>query len=361
MPSKPESIKPVFTRPIKILTALIISGVLLLVMAWQQLNTYMTTPLLIPAEGAEYTLAPGQTLNSLIYQLSADGLLRKPDWFKVYARLSGRGEAVKAGDYWLPQGLNPLQLLTKLEQGDVRYYQITLVEGWTLRQVRDAINTESKLQQTIQGDGLTAEQLDLSIEYTSLEGLLFPDTYRFHRATTDVQLLRQAYQQMQQVLLQEWENRAEGLPYQSAYEALIMASLVEKETGVASERAEIAGVFVRRLKKGMRLQTDPSTIYGLGTTFDGNLRTVHLKDSANLYNTYRHGGLPPTPIALAGREAIHAALHPADGEALYFVAKGDGSHYFSNTLEEHQKAVKKYQIYQRKKNYSSSPQKKQSG
>ena len=166
---------------------------------------------------------------------------------------------------------------------------------------------------------------------------------------------------MEKVLEEEWSHREEGLPYKNAYEALIMASLVEKETGTANERALISGVFVRRLQMKMRLQTDPTVIYGLGKKYTGNLRSHHLKDSNNRYNTYRHKGLPPTPIALAGRDAIHAALHPTKSDALYFVAKGDGTHYFSSTLKEHQQAVRKYQIRQRKKNYSSAPNRNKNG
>jgi UPF0755 protein len=189
------------------------------------------------------------------------------------------------------------------------------------------------------------------------EGLFFPDTYVFSGATSDRDILRQAYRRLQQVLAQEWNARAANLPYRSAYEALIMASIVERETGAGSERPEIAGVFVRRLQKDMLLQTDPAVIYGLGAQFDGNLRRRDLEDDSNAYNTYLHRGLPPTPIALAGRAAIRAALQPSAGDALYFVAKGDGSHQFSATLDEHERAVKKYQIERRRADYRSSPAK----
>jgi len=207
---------------------------------------------------------------------------------------------------------------------------------------------------------LSIEALSKRFQYpgakTNLEGLFFPDTYQYHRGMSMLDILSQSHQRLLQVLDEEWQQRAEGLPYSSPYAALIMASLVEKETGVPSERRTIAGVFVRRLKNKMRLQTDPTVIYGLGQSFDGNLRSRHLKDEKNLYNTYRHFGLPPTPIATVGREAIYAALHPEAGKSLYFVAKGDGSHYFSETLAEHNKAVRHYQIEKRRKDYVSSPQ-----
>jgi UPF0755 protein len=322
-----------------------------------RLQRYLDSPLPLPAAGLELTLAKGDSLSSLVYSLAADELIETPRLLLAYSRLVGRGAMIAAGDYSLQQGITPRLLLEKLERGDVRYYQLTLVEGWTLGQVLQQLRLTADLQQVIpaEANSLTAEMIGLGEENRPLEGLLFPDTYRYQSSTTDVQILQQSYRRLQSVLMQEWQGRASQLPYETPYEALIMASLIEKETGLASERGQIAGVFVRRLKLGMRLQTDPTIIYGLGADFDGNLRSRHLKDSSNLYNTYRHHGLPPTPIALVGREAIHAALHPVDGDALYFVAKGDGSHHFSSSLEEHQQAVKKYQIYQRRKDYSSAP------
>lgn len=322
-----------------------------------QMQRYLDTPMVIAESGLEFALKKGGSLNAVAYNLSAQGVLPSPRWLIAFSRLTGRGVSIKAGNYLLESGLTPAGLLNKLEQGDVQYFQLTLVEGWTQRQILAALRAHPRLTSTLdaKADLLTAEALGIQSAYDSLEGLFFPDTYRFHSGTTDVDLLRQAYQRLQQVLAQEWAQRSQGLPYSEPYEALIMASLVEKETGVASERAIIAGVFVRRLQKNMRLQTDPTIIYGLGNSFDGNLRRRHLNDASNIYNTYRHHGLTPTPIALVGREAIHAALHPADGNALYFVAKGDGSHYFSATLEEHQRAVRKYQINQRRKDYSSVP------
>ena len=321
---------------------------------WFQLQRYLDSPLNIATDGLEVQLEKGGSLGSLAYSLSRQGIMEHPRWLTLYSRVTGRGQAIHAGDYWLAQGLTPRQLLTKLESGDVHYSQVTLVEGWTVRQAVEHLKTQERLTHTLDDVSVSAQQLGVDWKQ-SLEGMLFPDTYRFLRGETDTALLRRAFQRMQDVLAQEWETREKNLPYRDAYDALIMASLVEKETGYAPERPMIAGVFVRRLQKGMRLQTDPAVIYGLGDQFDGNLRSRHLKDESNPFNTYRHRGLPPTPIALAGREAIHAALHPQEGSALYFVAKGDGSHFFSSTLEEHQRAVRKYQIEQRQKNYSSSP------
>ena len=343
----------------KSLILVVLAAVIALALGYLQMQRYLTTALSLPAGGVEYTLAKGGSLNALVYDLHNKGLLSSPRWLIAYSRLTKRGAVIKAGEYRLDEGLTPLSLLDKLEQGDVIYYQLTLVEGWNLSQVLTALRSQPKLQQTIASDAVTITAADLGIDvpHNQLEGLFFPDTYRYHSGSSDVELLRQSYYQLQTFLAAEWQKRADKLPYNTAYDALIMASLVEKETGLGSERADIAGVFVRRLQKNMRLQTDPTIIYGLGASFDGNLRSRHLKDASNLYNTYRHSGLTPTPIALAGAEAILAALHPRAGTSLYFVAKGDGSHYFSDTLEEHQRAVRKYQIKQRRKDYTSAPKK----
>lgn len=335
----------------------VIAGALVLLLAayigWKQLQVYLDAPLAIEAPGIEYSLKRGDTLSAMAHSLAQRGVLKQPRWLTLYSRITGRGHSIKAGDYWLAPGLTARQLLQRLEAGDIMYFQVTLVEGWTLTQVYDHLQNQPRLNKLLQFP-VTAAQLGIDWK-GSLEGMLFPDTYRFHSGDSDKSILLQAWRRMQTVLNEEWQQRESGLPYDEPYEALIMASLVEKETGYAPERPLIAGVFVRRLQKNMRLQTDPTVIYGLGAEFDGNLRSRHLKDAGNTFNTYRHHGLPPTPIALAGREAIHAALHPAQGSSLYFVAKGDGSHYFSDTLEEHQRAVRQYQINQRKKNYSSSP------
>ncbi|MEJ2093844.1 MAG: endolytic transglycosylase MltG, partial [Gammaproteobacteria bacterium] len=216
---------------------------------------------------------------------------------------------------------------------------------WTFREVMSAVKDHPALNITLDDNINEFIMSVLGSPAFSPEGQFFPDTYHFPYGTTDIEFLRRSHRQLQSVLLDEWEKRSENLPYQQAYDALIMASLIEKETGIPEERDRIAGVFVRRLARGMRLQTDPTVIYAMGKNFDGNIRRKDL-DIDSPYNTYRNPGLPPTPIALAGREAIHAALHPSDGKDLYFVATGDGGHYFSETLEEHNKAVRKYQLGQ---------------
>jgi UPF0755 protein len=222
-------------------------------------------------------------------------------------------------------------------------YSFTLVEGWTFQQVLEAVREQEALQGTF--ENLTAEAIMERLGHPGEhpEGRFLADTYHFPRGTTDLALLQRAYGAMQEFLQQEWDRRAADLPFKTPYEALILASIVEKETAVAEERPQIAGVFIRRLRKGMKLQTDPTVIYGMGERFDGNIRRRDLSENTP-YNTYVHRGLTPTPISMPGRDAIRAVLHPADGKSLYFVAKGDGSHYFSATLQEHNKAVRKYQL-----------------
>lgn len=302
-------------------------------------------------------VAKGSSFGQVIRELAARGVLQHPSLMQIYIRVSARGHRIQAGEYLLGPGTTPLDLLDMLEQGHVRTHALTLVEGWTLTQMRAQLAKDSFLQHQLPNVPNSQLFAALNIdnpESQNPEGLFFPDTYLFSGATSDRDILRQAYKRMQTVLDQEWQQRASDLPYRNAYEALIMASIVERETGLASERPEIAGVFVRRLQSDMLLQTDPAVIYGIAQ-YDGNLRRRDLENSDNPYNTYLHRGLPPTPIALPGRAAIRAALQPASGNALYFVAKGDGSHQFSATLEEHEKAVRKFQIEQRRGDYSSRP------
>jgi UPF0755 protein len=234
------------------------------------------------------------------------------------------------------------------------HYRLTLPEGITLARALDILWQHEQVTRTL-SDASDPRLRMLVAPYDSPEGLFFPDSYDFPRGTTDLDILQRAFERMQLVLEREWLNRSAGLPLETPYEALVLASIVERETGVPRERGTIAGVFVRRLQKRMRLQTDPTVIYGLGPDFDGNLRRSHLRDEDNAYNTYRRHGLPPTPIALPGLAALQAALHPEPGDALYFVARGDGSHHFSATLREHNEAVKRYQL-QRRADYRSTVQ-----
>jgi UPF0755 protein len=294
----------------------------------------------------------GDSLSKLAYQLERQGVLSTARLFTLYARITDKTK-LEVGEYLLAQGSSPKQLLELLQSGNVISYKVALIEGKTFKDFVHILHNTEKMTSSLKNNIDYTDLLEeLNIEHP--EGWFFPDTYRFTSGTIDRDILVQSHQRMKKVLAEEWAKKAEDLPYQSAYEALIMASIIEKETGVAHEREAIAGVFVRRLQKGMRLQTDPTIIYGLGDSYKGNIRRKHLTQKTP-YNTYMINGLPPTPIAMPGREAIHAALHPKAGKALYFVAKGDGSHYFSASLAEHNKAVSRYQIKRRSKTYQSSP------
>ena len=249
---------------------------------------------------------------------------------------------LKAGEYQLNPGLTSSELLAVLVSGKAKQYSITFPEGWTFKQIHKEINHNSKIKHTLDKLADTAILAQLGGNENHPEGLFFPDTYHFDKNTTDISLLQRAYFKMQQTLKEEWENRASDLPLKTPYEALILASIVERETGAPSERQAIAGVFIRRLRKGMLLQTDPTVIYGMGENYKGDIRYKDLK-TATPYNTYVIKGLPPTPIAMPGKEAIHAALHPAAGNSIYFVSRGNGSHVFSATLKDHNHAVNTYQ------------------
>ncbi len=316
---------------------------------WMEWRSFNETPIDTGGEEVLFTVNPGDSMNTVARRLAEQGLIENAATFSWAARYKGLASRIQAGEYIFEPGITASRLLDQLVQGEVTSYSLTLVEGWNFPQMLAAIAQSPELEHTL--EGMDAAEIMTRIGYPDIhpEGRFFPDTYHFSRGMSDVDILRRAYRSMEKILQQEWQQRADGLPYKTAEEALIMASIIEKETGLAGERQDIAGVFVRRLQKGMLLQTDPTIIYGLGEEFDGNLRRKHLRDRENIYNTYRHKGLPPTPIAMPGRESIHAALHPAPGKALYFVAKGDGSHYFSATLEEHNRAVRKYQLQRRGK------------
>lgn len=327
-------------------------GVLLFCLALFDYLTVINTPLIKTGETVTYEVGPGSNLTRIVYDLKKQGYISKPRYLLLHARLNGAANKISTGEYLIKPGASAGDFLDLILSGKVIQYAITIVEGWNIYQVLEVINNDRNLIHTLQG--LSHKQIMAKIGYADRhpEGRFYPDTYHFPKGLTDVQFLQRAYTAMQNKLAMEWEQRAIGLPYQSPDDALTMASIVEKETGQASERQAIAGVFVRRLEKRMRLQTDPTVIYGLGPSFDGNIRRRDLKKDTP-YNTYRRRGLPPTPIAMPGGEAIHAAMHPDDGEALYFVSRGDGSHYFSATLEEHNQAVIKYQLKGRKRSFST--------
>ena len=315
------------------------------------LNHYLDAPLSLSST-ALVDVPAGTSLTRLANRLADQEVLTYPQVLTVYARLTEQ-TGIRVGEYQLSVGLTPRQLLEQLNSGKVIQYQLTFPEGLNFKEWLSLLAEEPKLKKTLLGLSTEAVLQKLALDIDHPEGWFFPDTYSYSASETDADILRQAHKRMREILEDEWRNKQKDLPIKSAYEALILASIVEKETGVGSERSQIAGVFVRRLQKGMRLQTDPTVIYGLGDEYQGNITRRHLKQRT-AYNTYVINGLPPTPIAMPGREAVHAALHPADGKALYFVAKGDGSHYFSATLKEHTKAVREYQL-KRKENYRSSP------
>jgi len=285
----------------------------------------------------------GSNIKSIARQLSLENIIDDPWLFILLAKLKGVETRVRAGEYLLQQEQSPNDLLELFTRGQSIQYSFTIIEGWSFRQMLQALKADPVLVHSLKGKSNAEIMADLGYPGQHPEGMFYPDTYRFPRGTSDIKFLHRAYNLMQTELQREWQNRSPDLPLNSAYEALILASIIEKETAVASERPLIASVFIRRLQKNMRLQTDPTVIYGLGEQFDGDIRYRDLRKDTP-YNTYLRKGLTPTPIALPGVEAIRAALHPAESDALYFVAKGDGTHQFSSTLEQHNKAVKKYQL-----------------
>lgn len=309
---------------------------------------YVMTPLRIASLPAEFEVPQGTGLRAATRLLQAAGIDVRPMQFEWWARLTGRGSAIKAGNYELTGPTTPEDLLDKLTRGAVMQAEIRIIEGWTFAQLRATLNASPDLRHD------SAEMTDAQIlqrvgaSERHPEGLFFPDTYLFARDSSDLAVLRRAFHSMQRHLAEEWQRRAADAPYKTPYEALIMASIVEKETGRADERDRIAGVLTNRLRIGMALQVDPAVIYGLGERFDGNLKRVHL-DTDGPYNTYMRRGLPPTPIALPGLESLRAALNPAQTKALYYVSRGDGSSQFSRNLEEHNRAVSKYQLQPRNK------------
>jgi len=303
---------------------------------------FLQTPLNIERDFI-FIIDSGMSFSDLSKKLQSENIIEKNRYLEILARVTKRAHKIRSGEYNLTPGILPDELLNIFVSGKVVQYPLTLVEGWQIHEMLEAIKLNDVLEKKLSSYNPDELMKELGLTETTAEGLFFPDTYHFPKGTSDVDFLKRAYQRLQYVLDEEWQKRDSNLPYQNAYEALVMASIIEKETGLASERATIAGVFVRRLNKNMKLQTDPTVIYAMGRQFNGNIRKKDL-DIDSPYNTYRYKGLPPGPISLVGREAINAALHPEAGKALYFVAKGDGSHYFSDTLNEHNKAVAKYQL-----------------
>lgn len=293
-----------------------------------------------------FEIDAGTNFRNICQHLVQQKIINHAYSFELLARLLQQDKQIKAGIYGIKPSISHYELINQLTSGIDNQASITFIEGWNFSDLRQALNKNEHIKH------MTMAESDKKIlEFVGAvenhpEGLFYPDTYYFNPNTSDREILKRAYDTMQRKLLREWQIRDQGLPYKTPYEALIMASIIEKETGRSSERAMIAGVFLNRLRIGMRLQTDPTVIYGLGQKFDGNIRKADLlRDS--LYNTYTRDGLPPTPIAMPGLASIHAALHPSNTDALYFVGKGDGSHYFSRSLSEHNHAVTQYQLRQK--------------
>ncbi|MCF8186638.1 MAG: endolytic transglycosylase MltG [Sulfuritalea sp.] len=309
--------------------------------AW--LAYYAISPLKLQPNSQEITIQPKSGLRSIANQLVKQGVLNEPWRFIIIARLLNKQSYLQAGSYTLNKNVSPYQLLLSLNHGKTTQGSITFIEGRTFAQMQEKIIKNDAIKQTLTGLSESEMLKLMGSDYSVAEGLFFPDTFYFDRNTTDTVILKRSYDSMQSKLAKAWQGRDANLPYKNSYQALIMASIIEKETGKAVERPMIAGVFINRLRMGMRLQTDPTVIYGMGKYYDGNLRKKDLIADTP-YNTYTRDGLPPTPIAMPGMAAINAALHPATTKALYFVGKGDGSHLFSNNLADHNLAVVRYQL-----------------
>jgi UPF0755 protein len=326
-----------------LLKALLTLVVVALLAAGGYAGWYATTPVGMATVPAEFEIAPGMRLRGAAQRIEEAGLALGRLRFELLARALGRGEDIKAGSYELAAAPTPLELLDKLSRGDVSQSEVRFIEGWNFRQLRAALDASGFVRHDTAGMSDAQLLQKIGAAEAHPEGLFFPDTYVFAKGASDLSILKRAYQAMQRHLAREWEARDASLPYRTPYEALIMASIVEKETGRGEEREMIAGALVNRLRIGMMLQVDPTVIFGLGESFDGNLKKVHLTTDGP-YNTYTRAGLPPTPIAAAGLASLRAALRPAKTAALYYVARGDGSSEFSRTLEEHNRAVRRFQL-----------------
>ena len=311
---------------------------LLLVQRWHEWNRFHALPL-NPDGELQLWVAPGTSYSGLVRELERLGLAQ-PDWqWRLFGRLHAPG--VQAGEYRIPAASSVAALMQQLERGETRDHRLTIIEGWTLNRLRAELANDPRLVN--RGHDLSEAELMEGLGCTGCfgEGRFLPETYFFTRGSSDLDILRRAYRAMEEALAAAWSGRGQDLPLASPEELLVLASIIERETGQAAERSEVAGVFVRRLQRGMRLQTDPTVMYGLGDDFDRRLRRVHLRTD-HPWNTYTRHGLPPTPIALPGRDSLQAAARPAEGTALYFVSRGDGTHQFSDTLTEHNAAVNRY-------------------
>lgn len=341
-------------RVLRLLLVLAVAGALAAAAGGFYVRKWLDEPLAIGAAPVTVDVAPGQSLTAVANDLGKRGLLTNPRWLALYAKWTGADSRMRAGEYALQPGTTPRTLLTLFVSGAVVQHSVTVVEGWTFRDLRKALAKEPTLEHETKGMSDAEVMSALGEEGKAPEGLFFPDTYLFGKGTRDIEVLRQARDRMRKELDAAWAGRAQDLPFDDPYSALVLASIVERETGTPSERPRIAGVFVERLRRGMRLQTDPTVIYGLGESFDGNLRKADLERDGP-YNTYTRTGLPPTPIALPGKESLLAAVKPEERGELFFVATGlgDGTHAFSKTLAEHEAAVRQYLVRYRQQNAKS--------
>lgn len=325
----------------KIIASLGVIIILGLVGIWMEYRHVLSKPVVLE-KAIVFEVKKGDSFDLIIANLIKKEVAIKPFWCKIIVRKNKISRQLKVGEYLIKIGTTTPQLLHLLATGKTRQYKVTFLEGWIFKDIIKAIAQHPKITQNI--IDLPAQEIMayLNVTHQHPEGLFFPDTYYFEKGDSDKSILQRSYTKMQQVLAIQWQKREEGLPLDSAYKALILASIIEKETSMAEEREAIAGVFIRRLRKGMLLQADPTVIYGMGDRYQGNISKRNLLEPT-LYNTYVIKGLPPTPIAMPGKEAIYAAVHPKKGTSLFFVAQGDGSHIFSTTLNAHNQAVNTFQ------------------
>jgi UPF0755 protein len=330
------------TDSVRLLKKLLLSGLLALALLAGALLWWANSPIALRESPLDFSVRPGSSALSAARQIAQQGADLQPRLFYWLARLSGRGTELKAGSYEITQGITPWALLERMARGDQTLLAVTIPEGWTFAQMMQALNTAPGLQHD--AASLTPQQIMQWIgapKGTAPEGEFFPDTYLYARNSSELDVLRRAYQAMQKRLAAAWAQRAPDLPLQTPQQALILASIIEKETGNPQDRDKIAAVFINRLRAGMPLQSDPTVIYGMGARYQGNLTKRDLQ-TFTPYNTYVISGLPPTPIALPGEASLQAAVHPAPIKALYFVARGDGTSQFSDTLAQHNAAVARY-------------------
>jgi UPF0755 protein len=340
----------------RIVFALVVTLMVLAAVGWNQYQSVLDLPKqrLALQQPTSFTVPAGYTASRLVQELSERQWLDEPLKLKLLFKLQPELTKLRSGEYEIRVGDTLEALLDRLISGRSVQYRVTLIEGATVKEMLKSLANNKQLEKTLSATDAVTLSSELNLKSDSAEGLFLAETYYFERGTSDRELLLRAHRMLNDVLDKHWQSRDEKLPLKTPYEALILASIIEKETGLSSERGQISGVFIRRLNRGMRLQTDPTVIYGLGDRYQGNLTRKHLKETTP-YNTYRIPALPPTPIALVGEEAIVASLNPEPGKALYFVAKGDGSHQFSDTLEQHNRAVREYQL-KRRKDYRSTPE-----